>query len=154
MRRSRGMAIVALTCATISASVAGAQVPASGVAPVVIVTGSPLPVGKRAMVLVRRGSEPHEIIVLDSAATAEDLAASMQTLRALEFSLPTAGLQRDIRAYPTRFVPRKDWEPTHKQRYAKQVNDVRQAAMRDIPGLGRLRAIDATRGRRGNVLEY
>ena len=154
MRRSRGMAIVALMCATMPASVAGAQGPANGVAPVVIVTGSRLPAGKRAMVLVHRGSEPHEIVVLDSTATAEDLAASMQTLRALEFSVPTAGLQRDIRAYPTRFVPRKDWEGTHKQRYAKQVNDVRQAAMRDIPGLGRVRAIDGTRGRKGNVLDY
>jgi hypothetical protein len=148
------MAIVALMGATMVASVAGAQAPASGVAPVVIVTGSPLPAGKRAMVLVRRSSVPHELVVLDSTATAEDLAASMQTLRALEFSLPAAGRQRDIRAYPSRFEPRKDWTSAHKQRYAKQVKAVRQAAMRDIPGLGRLRAIDGARGRFGNVLDY
>jgi hypothetical protein len=105
------------------------------------------------MVLVRRNSVPHENVVLDSTATAEDLAASIQTLRALEFSLPAAGRQRDIRAYPSRFEPRNDWTSTHKQRYARQVSAVRQATLRDIPGLGRLRAIDARR-RLGNVLDY
>jgi hypothetical protein len=151
------MAMVVLTCATVAASVARAQVGAGGGgggAPVVIVTGSPLPAGKRAMVLVRRSTIPREVVVLDSSATAEDLAASMQTLRALEVSLPPDGLQRDIRAFPSRFVPRQEWETTHKRRYAKQVNDLRRASRRNIPGLGTLRAIEGTRGRRGNVLEY
>jgi hypothetical protein len=142
MSRILARALLSVSCLAIMlAPKLSAQSSDSVNAPVVLATGMAIPGGRRAMVLMRPRLMPHSIIVVDEGnATPEDVAAALNVVKHLRRSVH-GEQQHEIRAFPSSFVPGKNWTTRGRPRFAKALNDLKSAPRQRLLGLGELRTI-------------
>lgn len=141
MRKVLSVVSAIVLIATAARSLYGQAAPATGTARVTLVSAPTLVTGAPTLVRRHPGRTIKNVITVDPAATAEDLAYAIGMMNALRAQYGET-MTFDVRATSTRTRLGNNWSRSEYRTWlVQQLARLRQAQARQLPDLGRVQAV-------------
>ena len=151
MSRLTACFLLLATFPTASSS-ADAQQPPPRAARVTLVSGPSLSKGARTEVVRRADRVPHNVVIVDWNAGADDLAGALALINALRAQHGDV-LNQDYRARPETVKHGPGWKDSAYRKWLQdQLMRLRQAPQRDFADFGNVRAVHITLPARAGVI--